>query len=839
MAIKGKKVSELIETTSIDNHYILSHCGKQNFKIPAKKFEYKSGTGINITDNIVSIDLQAGNGINIDGNIVSIDLVSGNGIDITDNIVSINLVSGNGINIDGNTVSIDLIAGNGININENTISITLTAGDFVEIAEDNSISVKTSDVIADDPTTVPTNKAVWDCVNNLKNYTEGDYISISDDTSAISVKYSSVVEDDPTTIPTNKAVFDHALKKVEGKELIHIEYDKENYVNTIRAAVKYIDFVVRDDINDYISDSDDFGFILFDDLLNPRYMSFSNELVDGSFMFQYTDMRKFEIPTPNLVVGNQMFDLCQKMYLFDGDLRSLKDGNKMFNGCILNEISLNSIATTIQDINHLNKEIDEHWLVNEVPIVSTNRGRIDIGYNENIVPKLNADKYGNILVKKGWTVYLNGILFGGGGGGGESTVSYDISRANGYAPDASKWQSEIYNTYNLTVTSVDGTTDSAYNGAEYVCLVEHDYIENATGLWQGNKTLTSWDADLNALKIGTNMFDDSALISYNGELNSLEHGEYMFKNCNLGSFTINLPNMTDGEFMFFNNTLTPTLSIFNGKLSSLQDGRYMFYDTGIASFVTDNLDKLENSDTMFRNSNLTTFNYDLPSLTHAHHMFLGCSNLKTLGPNQQGQNIDCNKLPDCSHMFNVANNVTEFYINFDSVQSIDDIFGYYNQGGNNHKIEKFYSSLASITTAPKLFTNSLTITDYNADMQNLQTGNYMFNECHNLTNYYGNLDSLYDGTYMFYKTKLSQFNNNLPKLRIGYDMFSHCQFVTFTINLTNLQDGTRMFENCVNLTHFTSDLNSLIYGDGMFNGCTNLQEFDAEMNSINNINTVF
>ena len=60
----------------------------------------------------------------------------------------------------------------------------------------------------------------------------------------------------------------------------------------------------------------------------------------------------------------------------------------------------------------------------------------------------------------------------------------------------------------------------------------------------------------------------------------------------------------------------------------------MFYDTGIASFVTDNLDKLENSDTMFRNSNLTTFNYDLPSLTHAHHMFLGCSNLKTLGPNQ-------------------------------------------------------------------------------------------------------------------------------------------------------------------------------------------------------------
>ena len=57
MAVKGKKVSELIESTSIDNHFILSHCGKQNYKIPAKLFEYNSGTGIDITDNVVSIDL--------------------------------------------------------------------------------------------------------------------------------------------------------------------------------------------------------------------------------------------------------------------------------------------------------------------------------------------------------------------------------------------------------------------------------------------------------------------------------------------------------------------------------------------------------------------------------------------------------------------------------------------------------------------------------------------------------------------------------------------------------------------------------------------------------------
>lgn len=254
-----------------------------------------------------------------------------------------------------------MVQGNGINIDGNVISITLTAGRFVEIGKDNAISVKTSDKIEDNSETVPTTKAVWDCVNNLKNYTEGDYISISDETNAISVKYSPSVRDDSQTIPTNKAVFDHALKKVHGEELIHIEYDKENFVNTINAAVKYIDFVVRDDINDYT----DSGFILYDDLLNPRYISFANEIVDASFMFQYTDMRKFEIPTPNMVVGNQAFNLCSKLYSFNGNLSSLKDGYQMFTSCLLNESSLNNIATTIQDINHLDRDNDDDWRIND------------------------------------------------------------------------------------------------------------------------------------------------------------------------------------------------------------------------------------------------------------------------------------------------------------------------------------------------------------------------------------------------------------------------------------------------------------------------------------------
>jgi hypothetical protein len=76
-------------------------------------------------------------------------------------------------------------------------------------------------------------------------------------------------------------------------------------------------------------------------------------------------MRKFEIPTPNMVVGNQAFNLCSKLYSFGGNLGSLKDGYQMFTSCLLNESSLNNIATTIQDINHLDRDNDDDWRIND------------------------------------------------------------------------------------------------------------------------------------------------------------------------------------------------------------------------------------------------------------------------------------------------------------------------------------------------------------------------------------------------------------------------------------------------------------------------------------------
>ena len=219
------------------------------------------------------------------------------------------------------------------------------------------------------------------------------------------------------------------------------------------------------------------------------------------------------------------------------------------------------------------------------------------------------------------------------------------------------------------------------------------------------------------------MFSESALINYDGELNSLQYGEEMFRNCNLGSFNIDLPKLTNGYHMFFNNKANKTLTQFQGDLSSLINGGYMFYGTGISSFATDNLDKLENGDNMFERSELVSFNYDLPSLKNANKMFLGSHKLATLGPNLQGENIDCNGLTDCGTMLE-STNVKEIYANFDSVKTIDNLFGYYPM---NNTIEKFHSSLSGIdVNTPTIFSNSILLTEYDADMKNLQNGTMMF-----------------------------------------------------------------------------------------------------------------
>jgi hypothetical protein len=50
------------------------------------------------------------------------------------------------------------------------------------------------------------------------------------------------------------------------------------------------------------------------------------------------------------------------------------------------------------------------------------------------------------LSKKGWTPYFNGDIY--------KTNPYDVSEENGYIPDASKWNDEVYILNDLVITSI-------------------------------------------------------------------------------------------------------------------------------------------------------------------------------------------------------------------------------------------------------------------------------------------------------------------------------------------------------------------------------------------------
>lgn len=127
----------------------------------------------------------------------------------------------------------------------------------------------------------------------------------------------------------------------------------------------------------------------------------------------------------------------------------------MFYNCKLDAESLSYIANNINNL--VEKGYDrnnaEDWKYNVLgetkTISKTSRGRIDIYLDESVAQYV-INECGNILIDKGWTVYFNDTLY-------EYTnvgSPYDVSEANGYTPDASKWNKEIYIPNNLIITEI-------------------------------------------------------------------------------------------------------------------------------------------------------------------------------------------------------------------------------------------------------------------------------------------------------------------------------------------------------------------------------------------------
>ena len=200
----------------------------------------------------------------------------------------------------------------------------------------------------------------------------------------------------------------------------------------------------------------------------------------------------------------------------------------------------------------------------------------------------------------------------------------------------------------------------------------------------------------------------------------------------------------------------------------------------LITFNCVDLSSLENGWYMFKETKITSFDYDLKSLTNGTGMFSNCSNLVSF---------------NCDDLSTLTNGGSMFL--------------------NCTNLTSFESDLSSLTEGTAMFASCTNIMSFKSDLSNLMTGYNMFRACSNLTT----------------------FNSNLSSLTNGDSMFYYCSNLTsFTSDLSSLTNGDSMFYYCSNLTSFISDLSSLTNGNGMFYNCK--LDVPSVKNIIDTINIV-
>ena len=243
--------------------------------------------------------------------------------------------------------------------------------------------------------------------------------------------------------------------------------------------------------------------------------------------------------------ASNLFSYCDTLTSFDSELSSLEDAPGMFFNCNLDSQSVEKILSSIPTYT-----TGEHTLTLTIQESAKEKFQeitgqtIELGNFYDISYKgwkINIFIKDNRLTQTPYDIYKNAISLKDNG---------SILIKNLYIPDASAWNKEIYQQYELTITSVN--SDKAYNGDNFVCNIQSEYIENGDNLFLNNKNL----------------------VSFEGNLNALTSANYMFKNCyNLTSFENDLSNLISAKDMFLN---CENLSIFNGDISKLSDGTNMF-----------------------------------------------------------------------------------------------------------------------------------------------------------------------------------------------------------------------------------------------------------------------
>jgi hypothetical protein len=187
-----------------------------------------------------------------------------------------------------------------------------------------------------------------------------------------------------------------------------------------------------------------------------------------------------------------------------------------------------------------------------------------------------------------------------------------------------------------------------------------DFCESGSGMW--------------SLTYATNMFESCSQMSgnWNLYLPELVDGDFMFAFTGLSAFvsagqTHSMPKLVNGKSMF-NYTL---LSSFNTETPLMADGTNMFYGCEQLTNFQGNLDSLTHANEMFVSCPLQSFDTALPSLAYGCGMFRYCSSLNNF-------DVELPSLQDGDGMFEGCN------LTGDSVRRILNTIPQYTNG--NHTL---------------------------------------------------------------------------------------------------------------------------------------------------------
>lgn len=335
------------------------------------------------------------------------------------------------------------------------------------------------------------------------------------------------------------------------------------------------------------------------------------------------------------------------------------------------------------------------------------------------------------------------------------------------------------------VTGEDGTVSETSETVQY--RVPSKFVfntaTNCDAFLQDNELLDDFVGEMASLNSARQMFENSAIQTVSGPegpagFPSVTCADQMFKNCTkLTSIDIDLSSLT-GVFGLVDGC--ENLTSFTGSLFSLKNGNEMFSNCPNLALFDASLDNLMYANGMFKDTQITTFNNNMPLLTEAVEMFSNTP-IRMFYSSLENLENGSRMFADCA------------LLSTSSEDEIEEI----NEGEEGEETEEIINSLnlecPSLKIGDEMFINDTALTACNLEANNLHQATSMFKDS-GIKHFTGSIDSITNGTSMFENSEISYFDiKNLNHLTIADKMFKENMLEDWSIPMPSLQSAEEMF----------------------------------------------